>query len=188
MFLLIVRNLIIIILKKIKLAENVRSVRNDVMHCATMSFKEAEMKDMIDTIIAFLEDDKELKVICQDTVKNIKSLRDNEFELKKKVENICIETALDCHLLAAESGDDIDKEMMLKLSKFIKGNKDLEKKFEAKFNMLDGMVRDMSKNMMLSFQQLTSMLVNLKEDLNTSRNSFRVDNVFQTIRQVQYWT
>ena len=138
-------------IKKIKLAENVRSVRNDVIHCATMSFKGAEMKDMIDTIIAFLEDDKELKVICQDTVKNIKSLRDNEFELKKKVENICIETALECHLLAAESGDDIDKEMILKLSKFIKGNKDLEKKFEVKFNTLDGMVRDMKQEYDVKF-------------------------------------
>ena len=132
-------------INEINLAKKVRKVRNKLMHCATMSFEEAEMKDMIDTIIAFLEDEKELKVICEDAVKNIKSLRDNEFELKQIDENACIETALECHLLAAESGDEIDKEMMLKLSEFIKGNKDLEKKFEVKFNMLDGMVRDMKQ-------------------------------------------
>ena len=128
-------------IKDIKLAEKVRSVRNTLMHCATMSFEEDEMKDMIDKIIAFLEDDKELKVICKDTVKNIKSLKDKEFELKETHEHACIETALESHVLdveTAESEEEIDKVMIMtsKLSQLINGNKDLEKKFEDKFDKL----------------------------------------------------
>ena len=128
-------------IKEIKLAEHVRTVRNHLMHCASMSFEEAKMKDMIDQIIALLEDDKELKhlVICQKTVESIELLKDHEFELKKTDEHVCIETALESHVLdaeAAESEEEIDKDMILKLSQLIMENKDLENKFDAKVTKL----------------------------------------------------
>ena len=130
-------------IKDIKLAENVRSVRNDLMHCATMSFKEAEMKDMIDQVIAFLEDEKELKhlVTCKDTVKNIESLKDNEFELKETDEHACIETAL----AAASGEDELAKDMISKLCELIKGNKDLEMKFEDEVSKLDAKIMNMKQ-------------------------------------------
>ena len=118
-------------LKDKKLPEHVRTVRNDLMHCATMSFSDADMQDMVNQVIALLEDDKELKhlKVSKDKVKLIKSLRDSEFELKPKDEEVCIETVLESHALAADSGEEIDESMMSKLSKLIKGNKELERKF-----------------------------------------------------------
>lgn len=118
-------------LKDKKLPEHVRTVRNHLMHCATMSFSDAEMQGMVDKVIALLEDDKELKhlKVSKDKVKLIKSLRDSEFELKPKDEEVCIETVLESHALAADSGEEIDESMMSKLSKLIKGNKELERKF-----------------------------------------------------------
>ena len=132
-------------IKEIKLAGNVRTVRNHLMHCATMSFEEAKMKDMIDQIIALLEDDKELKhlVICQKTVESIELLKDHEFELKKTDEHACIETALESHVLdaeTAESEEEIDKDMILKLSQLIMENNDLGNKFEHKCNKLDAKI------------------------------------------------
>ena len=134
-------------LKDRKLPEHVRKVRYDLMHCVTMSFSDARMQNMVDKVIALLEDDKELEhlKICQDKVKIIKSLRDNEFELKPEDEEVCIETALESHALAADSGDEIDENMMSMLSKLIKGNKDLEKKFDAKLNKIKGKVTNMKQ-------------------------------------------
>ena len=126
-------------LKEKKLPEHVRTVRNDVMHCPTMSFSDADMKKMVDQVIALLEDEKELKhlSICKEKVKVIKSIRDNEFELKQKHENVCIETALETHALAAESGEKINETVMSKLWKFLKGNKDLEVKFNEKLSKIN---------------------------------------------------
>ncbi len=133
-------------LKDKKLPEHVRTVRNDLMHCATMSFSDAEMQSMVDKVIALLEDDKELKhlKICQDKVEIIKSLRNAEFELKPEDEEVCIGTALD-HALAADSGEEIDENMMSKLGKLIKGNKDLERKFDDKYNKIDEKVEKMKE-------------------------------------------
>ncbi|CAB4033937.1 Hypothetical predicted protein [Paramuricea clavata] len=132
-------------LKDKKLPKDVRKVRNDLMHCATMSFSDAEMQGMVDKVIALLEDYKELKhlKICQDKVKLIKSLRDNEFELKTKDEHVCIKTVLESHALAAESGDEVDKSMISKLRQFIKENKDLERKFDDKVNKIDEKLTNM---------------------------------------------
>ena len=128
----------------IKLAENVRTVRNELMHCATMSFNDADMKGMIDQAIALLEDGKELKGICQKTVKTVKSLRDNEFELKQTDEHECIKTAL-----AAASGEgDLANGMRSKLCELIKGNKDLEMKFEGELNKLEGKLNKLGETVM----------------------------------------
>ena len=133
-----------------KLPEHVRKVRNDLMHCATMSFSDADMQIMVGKVIGLLEDDKELKYlkICQDKVETIKSLRDAEFELKPEDEEVCIGTALKTHALAADSGEEIDENMMTmmsKLSKLIKGNKDLERKFDDKFNKIDKKLEKMKE-------------------------------------------
>ena len=134
-------------LKDKELPKDVRKVRNDLMHCATMSFSDAEMQGMVNQVIALLEDDKELKhlKICQDKVKLIKSLRDNEFELKTKDEHVCIETVLESHALAADSGDEVDKSMISKLRQFIKENKDLERKFDDKVNKIDEKLTNMKQ-------------------------------------------
>ena len=120
-----------------KLPEQVREVRNDLMHCATMSFTNAEMQNMVNKVIALLEDEKELKheKICHDKVKVIKSIRDSDFELKSDDEEICIQTALETHELAFVSGEEIDENMKSlheTIITLIKGNKHLEKKFDDK--------------------------------------------------------
>ena len=126
-------------LKDEKLPELVRTVRNDLMHCATMSLSDAEMQSMVDKVIALLEDNKELKhlKICQDKVKIIKSLRDAEFEVKPKDEEVCIETVLESHALPADSGEEIDENMVSKLSKLRNANKDVERKSDDKLNKID---------------------------------------------------
>ncbi|CAB4043164.1 Hypothetical predicted protein [Paramuricea clavata] len=137
-------------LKDKKLPEHVRTVRNDLMHCATMSFSDAKMQGMVDQVIALLEDDKELKhlKVSKDKVKLIKSLKDSKFELKPNDEDVCIETALESHALAADSGEEINEDnesMMSKLRKLIKGNKDLEKKFDDKVNKIDEKLTNMKQ-------------------------------------------
>ena len=133
-----------------KLPEQVREVRNNLMHCATMSFSDAEMQDMVNKVIALLEDEKELKheKISQEKVKVIKSLRDNEFELKPENEEVCIGTALETYALAADSGEEIDESMMSlceKISTLIKGNKHLERKFDNKLMMIDEKITNMKQ-------------------------------------------
>ena len=155
-------------IKKIDLATEVREVRNKLMHCATMSFKEAEMKDMIDHVIAFLEDEKELKhlVICKDTVKNIKSLKDNEFELKDTDEHACIETAL----AAASGEDELAKDMMSKLCELIKGNKDLEMKFEDEVSKLDAKIMNMKQEYDAKFSKIDFNFGELKGQIEDLAN------------------
>ena len=146
----------------IKLAENVRKVRNDLMHCAAMAFNDADMKGMIDQVIALLEDGKKLKGICQKTVKTVKSLRDNEFELKETDEHECIKSAL----AAASGEDDLANDMMLKLCELIKGNKDLEMKFEGKLNKLDEKVMRIKEENDAKFSTMDLTIGELRGQIN----------------------
>ena len=137
-------------LKEKKLAENVRTVRNDVMHCPTMSFSDADMKKMVDQVIALLEDEKELKhlSICKEKVKAIKSIRDDELELKQKDEKVCIGTALENHALAAASGEEIDEGTAAfynKLIKLIKDDSNLKKEFEGKITNINEKLASMKQ-------------------------------------------
>jgi dsRNA-specific ribonuclease len=154
-------------LDKKKLPESVRTVRNKLMHCATMSLSDTEMQGMIEQVIALLEDNKELKheKISQDKVKIIKSLRDNEFELKAKHEEVCIGTVLETYALAADTGEEIDENMMSlheKLIKLIKGNKDLEKKFDDKLKNIDEKVTNMKQEYDAEFSIMIVSLGELK--------------------------
>jgi dsRNA-specific ribonuclease len=151
-------------LDKKKLPESVRTVRNKLMHCATMSLSDTEMQDMVEQVIALLEDNKELKheKISQDKVKIIKSLRDNEFELKSKDEEVCIGTALETYALAADRGEEIDENMMSlheKLIKLIEGNKDLEKKFDDKLKNIDEKVTNMKQEYDAEFSIMRDVII-----------------------------
>ncbi|XP_028401738.1 uncharacterized protein LOC114524764 [Dendronephthya gigantea] len=148
------------------LPKNVRNVRNKLMHCATMSFTDAEMQDMIDTVIALLEDDKELKHLqmCQEKVELIKSLRNSELELKPVDESECIRAALEAHAFAVESGE-VDESMKLlyeKLVELIKGNKDLERKFDKEIKKINNEIEKMKQDSAAQFQEVHVTLGELK--------------------------
>ena len=150
-----------------KLPEQVREVRNDLMHCATMLFSDTEMQDMVNKVIALLEDDKELKheKICQDKVKEIKSLRDSEFQLKPEHEEVCIGTVLETHALAADSGEEIDQKMKSlheTIIALIKGNKHLERKFDDQLKMIDEKITNMEQECDARFWKYDVIIGELK--------------------------
>lgn len=149
------------------LPKDVRKVRNELMHCATMSFTDAEMQDMIDKVIALLEDDKELKhlPICQEKVELIKSLRNSELELKPVDESECIRTALEAHAFAVESGEEVDEGMKLlyeKLIELIRGNKDLERKFDEKIKKMNKQMEKMKQDSDAQFEEVHVILGELR--------------------------
>ncbi|XP_046853881.1 uncharacterized protein LOC124447027 [Xenia sp. Carnegie-2017] len=140
-------------LKEKKLAEEVRNVRNKLMHCAAMSLSEEEMRDMVDKIIALLEDEKELKKlqVCQNTVECIKSLKNCKFELKQDDEEQCFEEVLKSYKLAVElkeNGEDIElnnfKKVFKEVAKLINKYKDLQR-FSQKVSDVEEDVKRMKQ-------------------------------------------
>ncbi|XP_046853883.1 uncharacterized protein LOC124447028 [Xenia sp. Carnegie-2017] len=177
-------------LKEKKLAEEVRNVRNKLMHCADMSLSEEEMRDMVDKVIALLEDEKELKKlqVCQNTVEFIKSLKNCKFELKQVDEEQCFEEVLKSYKLAVElkeNGEDIELDSFKVFKEVFKEYNDLQR-FSEKVSDVEKDVKRMKQEYDAKFSAIDFEYGELKGKVQYIYEKFPTLNIENLQQQTLY--